>query len=182
MAWPWRIVKGLSRLPGSERYRGKGRAWEEKSASVRLPRCSRMAFWPSTQASCSAQGRPSPQGRCCMMQCVISNGPSTPSTASRRLTSSGCRARRDPPPSPRWFPPDRRGRASPSRERADGAAPRPRSRSCRPSPARRSPHRAPGTPAPAARNAPRSTTRASSAWFPASHPQKDTPSRLHPPA
>src|SRR5215204_6307418 len=57
-----------------------------------------MAFWPSTHASCRAQARPLPQGRCCMMQWVISNGPSTASTASRSVTSSGGRARREPPP------------------------------------------------------------------------------------
>src|SRR5215204_6307417 len=66
------------------------------------------------------------------------------------------------PPFPRWSPQDRRGRASPSRGRADGAGPWPLRRSRRRSPARRSPHHAQGKPAPAARNAPRSRVRASS--------------------
>src|SRR5215211_7388208 len=81
-------------------YLEKGGACEEKSARVWVLRCSRITFWPLDQASCRAQGRPSPQGRCCTMQCVISNGPSTASTASRRVSSSGGRARREPPPLP----------------------------------------------------------------------------------
>jgi hypothetical protein len=76
------------------------------------------------------------------------------------------------PPFPRWSPQDQRARASPSRGRADGAAPRPRTRSCRPSPARRSPHSAPGTPASAVRNDPRSRVRASSVPSLVSPPKK----------
>ena len=59
-----------------------------------------MAFWPSFQAWCMAQGVPSPQTRCCKMQWVTSNGPSRASTASLSVISFGWRSRRDPPPRP----------------------------------------------------------------------------------
>jgi hypothetical protein len=47
------------------------------SLMVFLPRCSRIACWPSTQASCMAHGAPSPQARSSMMQRATPNGPST---------------------------------------------------------------------------------------------------------
>ena len=46
-----------------------------------------MACCPFSQASCRAQGEPSPQARFCMMQRVTPKGPSAASTASRRVSS-----------------------------------------------------------------------------------------------
>ena len=60
-----------------------------KSSRVWPPRYSRMACWPSSQASCRAQGAPVPQARFCMMQRVTPKGPSTASTASRSVISRG---------------------------------------------------------------------------------------------
>ena len=70
------------------------------SLMVCVPRCSRIACWPSTQASCRAHGAPSPQARSSMMQRATPNGPSTVSTASRSVILFAGRASREPPPRP----------------------------------------------------------------------------------
>ena len=77
-----------------------GGVCEINSSRVCVSRYSRIACWPSSQASCKVQGRPSPQARSSMMQRVTPKGPSTASTTSRSVIWFVGRASREPPPRP----------------------------------------------------------------------------------